>query len=461
VGRGLVRGGLVAALCAGVAACGGSAHVGTPAATPPAPSQASVATARQPSASAVGADWPTYHDVNARTGAVTDGPPLGHAHRLWSVPVDGAVYAEPLIVGGRVIVATENDSVYAFDAKTGTRLWGVHLGTPVSGGSLPCGDIDPSGITSTPVADPRSGTVYVVMYHGGFQHTLVALNVGTGAVRWERPIDPPGGDYKTEQQRAALALANGRVYVSYGGLFGDCGQYHGWVVGASASGPGGALITYQVPSQREGAIWAASGPAVDGAGNLYVATGNGSSSSFDYGNAVIRLTSSLQPTGFFAPSNAGALNVSDSDLGSTGPLLLPGSRVFIMGKAGVAYLLDANHLGGVGNALASANVGAAAFGGDAYANGIVYVPTAGGLIAFQVGPDSLHKLWSQGAAGGSPIVAGPGLWSLGNGVLDQLDPATGAVRYQASVGQAAHFATPAASGGRIFVAADGRVLAFG
>ena len=144
-----------------------------------------------------------------------------------------------------MIVATENDSVYAFDAVTGSSLWGVHLGTPVSGGSLPCGDIDPSGITGTPVADPRSGVIYIVMYRSGFRHVLVALDVGSGTVRWERPIDPPGGDFTTEQQRAGLALSRKRVYVSYGGLFGDCGRYHGWVVGAPASGPNGPLTTYQ------------------------------------------------------------------------------------------------------------------------------------------------------------------------------------------------------------------------
>jgi outer membrane protein assembly factor BamB len=377
------------------------------------------------------------------------------------VPVDGAVYAEPLVVGGRVIVATENNSVYALDAATGARLWGVHLGTPVSGGSLPCGDIDPSGITSTPVADPGSGVVYAVMYRSGFRHLLVALDLSTGAVRWERPIDPPGGDYTTEQQRAGLALANGRVYVSYGGLFGDCGKYHGWVVGAPATGPHGSLAYYQVPSKNEGAIWAVSGPAVDSAGDLYVATGNGNSSSFDYGNAVIKLNAGLTPLTFFAPPNAGALNTTDTDLGSTGPLLLTGSRVFIAGKSGIGYLLDAQALGGLGDGLTQINLGSAAFGGDAYAGGTIYVPTVSGIIAVQAGSDTLHVLWRQSAASQSPIVAGPALWAIGNGVLYQLDLATGAVRYQASVGQSAHFATPSASGGRIFVAANGRVYAFG
>jgi outer membrane protein assembly factor BamB len=393
---------------------------------------------------------------------VSAGPPLGHARRLWSVTVDGAVYAEPLVVGGRVIVATENDSVYALDAVTGARLWGVHLGTPVSGGSLPCGNIDPSGITGTPVADPRSGVLYAVIYRTGFRHILVALDVATGGVRWEREIDPPGGDYMTEQQRAALALANGRVYVSYGGLYGDCGRYHGWVVGASASGPSGPLVTYQVPSQNEGAIWASSGPALDSGGNVYVATGNGNSSSFDYGNSVIKLTGGLRQLSFFAPPDAGALNVSDTDLGSTGPVLLPGSRAFIIGKSGVGYLLNTVDLGGVGNGVASLDLGSPAYGGDAYANGTIYVPADGGVAALKVHGESLRKLWRQPAANLPAIVAGPGLWLMAyDGLLYQLDPATGAVRYKASVGTPAHFATPAASGGRIYVAAGGRVFAFG
>jgi outer membrane protein assembly factor BamB len=387
---------------------------------------------------------------------------LGRVHRLWSAPVDGAVYAEPLAVGGRVIVATENDSVYAFDARSGSRLWAVHLGTPVSGGSLPCGNIDPTGITGTPVADPAANTVYLVFYRSDFTHVLVALNVSTGAIRWQRPIDPPGSDHKTHQQRAALALSHGRIYVSYGGLYGDCGRYHGWVISAPESGPAGALQSYQVPTQNEGAIWAPPGPAIDAAGNLYVATGNGSSSSFDYGNAVIRLTPALRATSFFAPPNAGALNTSDSDLGSTGPLLLGRSqRVFIIGKAGVAYLLDATNLGGQSNGIASLDLGAAAFGADAYAGGTIYVPTVAGIYALRAGTNSLTRLWHQSAASQSPIVAGPGVWAIGNDTLYQLDPATGDVRYHATIGQSAHFATPSASAGRIFVAANGRILAFG
>jgi outer membrane protein assembly factor BamB len=441
-----------------VPACGNAARQTSGTTTLPPTTSTATVTAAPPARTE---SWPTYHRDNARTGAATLGPALGRVRRLWSAPVDGPVYAEPLVVGGRVIAATENDSVYAFDAAGGRLLWRAHLGTPVAGDSLPCGNLDPSGITGTPVADPASKTVYAVVYRAGFRHELVALDLPTGAVRWRRPIDPPGGNFKTEQQRAALALSRGRVYVSYGGLFGDCGTYHGWVVGAPASGPAGALTTYQVPSQNEGAIWAPSGPAIDREGNLYVATGNGSSSSFDFGNAVIRLTPRLASTSFFAPTDAGSLNSADADLGSTGPALLPGARAFIIGKSGVGYLLDTAHLGGVGHALASINLGAA-FGGDAFAAGMLYVPTTSGIVAVRVARDRLEQVWSQGAASLPPIVAGPAVWALsGGGTLYQLDPGSGQVRYQASVGEPAHFATPAAGDGRVYVAAGGRVQAFG
>jgi outer membrane protein assembly factor BamB len=303
--------------------------------------------------------------------------------------------------------------------------------------------------------------VYAVTFQS-FEHRLVALDLSTGGVRWQRGIDPPSADPRTHQQRAALALSHGRVYVAYGGLYGDCGDYHGWVLGAPAAGPTGQVLAYRVPAGREGAIWAPSGPAVDGAGNLYVATGNGSStSSFDFGNAVIQLTSTLRPSAFFAPANAPALSGADLDLGSTGPLLLPGSRAFIVGKTGVGYLLSTLRLGGIGHPLASRGLCGAAFGGDAYARGTIYVPCTDGIVAVRVSGDQLQPVWSQAATTLPPILAGPGLWAVGGGALYQLDPRSGSVRFSAPIGDPAHFATPAASGGRVFVAADGKVYAFG
>jgi outer membrane protein assembly factor BamB len=403
-------------------------------------------------------DWPTYHHDSARTGATSSGPALGRARRLWSSAVDGAVYAEPLVAGGKVIVATESDSVYAFDAGSGRLAWRAHLGTPVSGGSLPCGNIDPSGITGTPVVDAARGVVYAVAFVRGFHHSLAAIDLSTGRVRWRRRVDPPHADPRVHQQRAALALANGRVYVAYGGLFGDCGRYHGWVVGASATRPRGRLLSFRVPTHREGGIWAPSGPAVDGRGNLYVTTGNGDSSSFDFGNTVIRLSPRLRRIGFFAPRNAAALNSSDTDLGSVGPTLVARGRAFAIGKSGIGYLLRTSHLGRIGHALASRRI-CAAFGGLAVADGLIYVPCTDGTAAVTVG--GLGVAWRGPGSQSPPIVAGPGVWLVDRGTLEQLDPGSGRVRFSSSLGNAATFATPSAAGGVVFAAAGGRVYAFG
>ncbi len=457
------------ALASAVVACGGShsqrsvtASPTTAASRTTALSSSTTTADRSTAPSPAGAtDWPTYHGQSARTGVAATGPALGHVRRLWTATVDGAVYAEPLVARGKVIVATENDSVYALDAATGQRLWRAQLGTPVSGGDLPCGNIDPSGITGTPVIDSAAGVLYAVTFQP-FEHRLEALDLVSGHVRWQRPIDPPGADPKTHQQRGALALSHARVYVAYGGLYGDCGDYHGWVLGAPASTATGPLATYEVPTAREGAIWAPSGPAIDADGNLYVATGNGSStSSFDFGNAVIRLTPTLREASFFAPSDAPAMSGQDQDLGSTGPLLIPGQRAFIIGKTGIAYLLSTQQLGGIGHPLASRQICGAAFGGDAYANGTIYIPCTDGIVAVRPAGDQLEQAWRQSAAQLPPILAGPGLWAVGGGTLYQLDPRSGHVRFSASIGDPAHFATPAASGGRVFVAAGGRVYAFG
>jgi outer membrane protein assembly factor BamB len=371
------------------------------------------------------------------------------------------VYAEPLVVNGVVVVATEHDTTYAFDASNGRLIWRNRLGSPVAGGALPCGDIDPSGITSTPAVDAGRGIVYEVAFESGFHHVLYALSVDSGRVRWSRNVDPPGVSPSVEQQRSALSLANGRVYVPYGGLDGDCGDYHGVVMGVPSAGPSGAALSYQVPSPREGGIWAPSGLAIDRAGNLYIATGNGSSSRFDYGNSVIKVSAGMQMLGFFAPTDAGALNQSDTDLGSTGPVLLPNSRVFIIGKSGIGYLLNRDQLGGLGHPVATARVCGSAFGGVAYAGGVLYVPCTDGLAAVAVSASVLSVAWRQSAAKEPPIVAGAGIWAVGGDELYQLDPRTGEIKFSTTIGTPASFSTPAAAGNRIYVAAGKRVLAFG
>src|SRR6266545_4314784 len=286
---------------------------GTGGSSPPRPSPPAATSTVNPGA-VRGGSWATYHGDRTRSGVA---------------------------IGSRVIAATENDSVYALDASTGRVVWRTNLGTPVQSSTLPCGNISPtSGITSTPVADPSTGLIYAAAFLSPGRHELFALRERTGEVVWHRPIDPQGMDPLTQQLRSALTLANGRVYIAYGGLFGDCGDYHGWVAAVAADGTG-ELLDYRVPTANAGGIWAPSGPAVDDAGNLYVATGNSFSNGvFDFGDSVIKLSPELQRLDFFAPQNW-ELNAGDVDLGSVGPAVLAGDRIFQIGKEGVGYLLDA------------------------------------------------------------------------------------------------------------------------
>ncbi len=179
---------------------------------------------------------------------------------------------------------------------TGQIEWQTNVGEPAPRSALPCGNIDPLGITGTPVYDPATGLVFAVAEVRGPAHILVGIDARTGEVRVHRSADPEGMEPLAHQQRAALTLSNGLVYIAYGGLFGDCGNYHGWVVGSRTDGSG-PLLAYQVPTEREGGIWARAGPSVDaGAGRLYVSTGNGSETSdgWDHSDSILRLSPTLK-----------------------------------------------------------------------------------------------------------------------------------------------------------------------
>ena len=312
--------------------------------------------------------------------------------------LDGAVYGEPLGVGGRVIVATEGDSVYALDPANGRVVWRRHLGTPVPLSSLPCGNIDPLGITSTPVYDRTSGSLFVVAEISGPRHVLFALAASTGVVRWSRSVDLPGDNPLAHQQRAALALGNGYVYVGFGGLAGDCGAYRGKVVGVPVTGHG-ATIAYRVPVAREGAVWATGGPVLDAHGNLYVSVGNGSSTTtYDGSDSVLELSATLQLRSRFAPSRWAQDNATDADLGSLSPVLVPGGWVFIAGKSGIGYVLRQGALGGVGGQVSSRAV-CAAFGGAAQTGSTIYVPCTDGLRMIQIGSGGSIQLGWQTRSG--------------------------------------------------------------
>ena len=409
-------------------------------------------------------DWSAYYHDAARSGVSSDQLPLGKVRQAWaSAQLDGALYAQPLVVGDRVVVATEANSVYALDAASGATVWRATLGPPVPGNLLPCGNIDPSGITGTPVVDVSAGTIFVVAnLRTGPHHELFALDLATGVVRWHHAIDPPGLSPLVEQERGALALVGGRVYVPFGGLYGDCGQYRGAVVSAAADGSG-ALSSYVVPTSRMAGIWNPAGPVVDSSGDLWVTTGNSESqSSFDFGDAVIHLSPQLAVRDYFAPSDWPALNAGDVDLGSLGPVLLPNNRVLAVGKSGIAYLLDSGNLGHVGGQLASVQIGSGAFGAAAIMGSTAYVPSSDALVAVRVVGNGLSVLWRLSGGAGPPIVAAGEVWSLKHdGKLVAVDPETGTVRFTTQLTRpVSQFFSLAAASGRIFVADGMKITAF-
>jgi outer membrane protein assembly factor BamB len=411
-----------------------------------------------------GDDWPMYHRDLARTGYSSATPDPRALTRAWSVALDGSVYAQPLVVAGKVIVATENDSLYALDARTGQVLWRTNVGTPVQGSDLPCGNISPLGITGTPVYDPANKLIFAVAEVSGPSHVLIGLDLDSGAVKVRRSADPPGADPRTHQQRAALALSRGLVYVAYGGLYGDCGSYHGWVVALRTDGQGN-LLTYQVPTSREGGIWASPGPIVDANGDLYVSVGNGEATggAWDHSDSILRLTPQLKLADAFAPATWAQENARDLDLGSLGPVLLPGGWLLAAGKAGDGYLLRAGALGGVGGqaqkfALCQAYGGAATLGNRAY------IPCTEGLREVSVGSGPPVTLgWRAPAqVTGSPVIGGHTVYSLASdGTLYALDADTGVTRASIPIGGVTRFATPALAGNALYIGTLTGITAIG
>jgi outer membrane protein assembly factor BamB len=418
------------------------------------------------SAAGTGADWPQFDQNAARTGAAAGVPAPGKLATAWTAALDGAVYGQPLVIGGDVIAATENDSIYALSRTTGKVVWRTHVGTPVPRTALHgCGNIFPLGITGTPVYDPGNRQVYAVAEVTGYQHLLVGVDAATGTVRLRRALDNPTASNQPgyNQQRPALAIDDGRVYATFGGLSGDCGPYQGSVVSAPLTGDG-PLARWQVPTSREGAIWATGGPVVGPDGNLWVSVGNGAAEagdSYDGSDSVTELSPALQRTDFFAPSTWADDNANDLDLGSTQPVLAAGGSVFIMGKRGTGYLLSASRLGGIGGQLAQQSI-CQAFGTAAVSGATVYEPCRdGGLaaVALNASAKTIKVLWrGPSSTNGTPVVGGGAVWVTqydnggGPGVLYALNPATGQVEQQLAISQGLpHFSSLSLSGGTAYV----------
>jgi hypothetical protein len=301
--------------------------------------------------------------------------------------VDGQVYAEPLFMPNLTIngathnvvfVATENDSVYAFDADATSAiapLWKVSLlpggATAVSNSVSGCGDLTPEiGITGTPVIDPTTDTMFVVSYdtEGGAEvYRLHALNVLTGTDKWPAIVlsgsvpgtgaGSSGGTISfnpvTNRQRPDLLLENGKVYVGFSS-FCDIGAYHGWILAYSYSTTAFTQtnIIADTPNGSDGGIWSGSGGGIAGdpSGNVYYISGNGTfdanTGGPDYGDSMVKLNGSLQVQDYFAPYNQLCLSQGDVDLGAGGPLVLPSQNAVISaGKEGRVYVVNTTNMG--------------------------------------------------------------------------------------------------------------------
>ena len=420
--------------------------------------------------------WTVYHHDAAGTGVAESATAIDTTTPAWTSPtLDGAIYGEPLVALGRVYVATENDTVYALSSSTGAVLWSAHLGSPVPAGSLPCGNITPTvGITGTPVIDQSRGEIFVVadeLVNGNPTHVLVGLSTTSGKIEMTHDVDPARADAAALLQRTGLTLRSGQVVFGFGGNYGDCSTYRGWLV--SVDETGGTPSDFAVDAagdERQGAIWmGGAAPAVDDSGNLWVSVGNGSVTSathpYDNSDSVLELSSSLHLLQFFAPGTWASDNARDLDL-STEPALLSDGQVIVAGKSRTVYLLDGTHLGGIGGQQATlgpvCNDDIA--GGTAEVGTTVYLPCLSGIVAVQAraSPPSLHLVWSSGTGGGPPIVAADLVWTIGqNGMLYGLDPLTGTVRQQASIGAPAnHFPTPSVGDGLLLASSAENVVAF-
>jgi polyvinyl alcohol dehydrogenase (cytochrome) len=411
------------------------------------------------------ADWPTYHRTTSRSGFVATGP-TGPLQAGWTKDLTGAVYGEPLVVGSTLVVATEEDHIYGLDARTGTQLWDTKVGFAQPGSGLPCGDIDPLGITGTPAYDSVTGSVFVVAETRGGNHRLWALSLTDGAKRWSRSLDTqPDRNKLAEQQRPASLVVGNRVITPFGGLAGDCQNYVGYVTSAPTSGHG-AIQSYAIPTAREGGIWGTPGAVLAGNGNIYVAAGNGAelTGTWDKSDSVTALNpDTLVRQSVFAPAEWRDDNVNDHDLGSMSPAVVTQlNRLVIAGKRGTVYLLRPN-LGGVGSEVTSL-LGCKGFGGAAVTGTTVLMPCRGpgAIRALTVGLSTLSWSWSRTGIYGSPVIAGDKVYvaDSGSGDLVVLKLADGSIVERHHAGTLQHFPSEVVSGDWVFVSTMTGVTAF-
>ena len=362
----------------------------------------------------------------------------GDFGKIFTLPTDGQVLAQPLYVPDLTIagaahnvvfVETENDTAYAFDADSGgTPLWQASMLTPAHGAApgatvepasdTGCEDLPQYGITGTPVIDPASGTIYLVSV--SFENNyavqrLHALSITTGAEKFGGPVvisasiagtgtGSSGGlikfDPKWENQRAGLLLANGTVYIAFGAHC-DFGPFHGWLMAYNASTLAQTSVFLTTPNGEGSGLWmGGSGLAADvenGETRMFLATGNGTydattpykTNTVDYGDDILRLNLSngISVADAFTAKDQAARVASDTDLGSGGALILPdqpGPYPHLLvqtGKGNEIFLVNRENLGGYSTTANNVvqeldNQDTYLWGMPAYWNGNIYTWTA-------------------------------------------------------------------------------------
>jgi hypothetical protein len=416
----------------------------------------------------------------------------------------GNVHAQPLYIEGgpngpMIIVVTASNNIYALDADTGTVIWSrTDIGPAVTSG-LPCGNINPVGTIGTPVVDLASRSLFFDALIDGVtkKHFIYSLNVDTGVTTPGWPVDVNATamyngiifNSLVQEDRGALALVNGIVYVPYSGYAGDCGAYHGWVVGVDINNP--VNVGAWATTAAKGGIWGHSGVASDGT-NMFVITGNttGTGGVWGGGEAIIRLQAgpfwSGMPTDYWVPTNWFSLDTNDTDLGGVSAMLIdvpganPSQLVLATGKDGNAYLLNRNNLGGitapVAQLFADYVIGqSSATYRTAQGTYFVFRTTSNQVKAYKItatNPPTIVSAWSVSQTGqGSPWVTTTDgtnnaiVWVVGaqgDGKLYGYNGDTGAVVYAGTdvMSGTRKWNSGIAARGSIYVANDNKVYAF-
>jgi hypothetical protein len=425
-------------------------------------------------AGAVRADWTGYHYDNHHTGADPSAPSISGSNIAWTSPnLAGDVFAEPLFFNGVVYVATMHDYLYALSPANGAILWATQLDNyyPVPG-ALPCGtNVNAYGIMGTPVIDPASGTLFAVGMVSNATYHLWAVNLATHALRYPAVvIQTPTNSFDPliQNQRGALTLDSGQVYVPFGGRAGDCGSYHAWIFRVNGSN-GSGLSYYMNPAVGAGA-WARGGGVISPDGHYTFATGNGvgvdgcpsdtidSSHPYRGVDGVLKLASDMTLFQYWAPNDWGTLSCSDTDIGSTGPSVVGSGLLFQSGKNGQGYLINGTNLGGKGGEVGVGGgvsvCGGESFGGNAYdpPTGNIYVPCGGILAAYHQSGTSLSRLWTASISAGAPIITGNAVWAIdGGGGTTAYDKVSGSPIFSdGTLGGIPHaFVSPAFGGGLV------------